>query len=505
MQKPNRRFQKQSEKFNIKTQSQLFILNRSSQQLVAKFLLVSSLTLLCLVSTAFAQSQRFYVMSGDSITIEQFLDLVLQANPTAISAELENDVASASLRNALGGFDPMFNLQYEYKTKDGTPTANVLNTGLELPFSTLFGPKFIAKYKRGEGTRISNVDRTVGEGEASIGIKIPLLQGIFTDKRRASLAKASFMLDLAKANQREQQNDLLREASLAYWSWAEAYGQMDVAKAVLDLAIVRYKGIAERARRGEAAPIDSVEALLEVEKRRGDLLKAERKAESATIKLSVFLWNQDGTPKPLTAMPTKLPPLPSISPFQIQNDKRIALVQRPEIGQIEFQQRSANIDLAFNSEFQRPFIELSAEAMQYKFSTFGVNDYRLGLTVSQPLFFREANSNVQLAEIKVRRTELKRLEIERKILASIDDAVSAIERAKERVEVAEREVQYAYLVQEGERRKFQLGESTILILNLRERATAEAQNKLIEARADYLRAISDYLWATGRIQEKWVR
>lgn len=452
-----------------------------------------------------AQSQRFYVMSSDTITIEQFLDVVLQANPTAISADLENDVATATLRNAQGGFDPTFNLEYEYKTKDGAPTADVFSAGLELPLSTLFGPKFIAKYKRGEGTRISNVDRTVGDGEASFGLKVPLLQGIFTDKRRASLAKANFTFDLARANQRQQQNELLREASLAYWSWAEAYGQMDVAKSVLDLAIVRYKGIAERALRGEAAPIDSVEALLEVEKRRGDFLKAERKAESATIKLSVFLWNQDGTPRPLTAMPTKLPPLPSISAFQIQNDKRIALVQRPEIGQIEFEQRSASVDLAFSSEFQRPFIELSAEAMQYKFSTIGVNDYRLGLTVSQPLFFREANSNVQLAEIKVRRTDLKRLEIERKILASIDDAVSAIERAKERVEVAEREVQYALLVQEGERRKFQLGESTILILNLRERATAEAQNKLIEARADYLRAISDYLWATGRIQEKWIR
>ncbi len=472
---------------------------------MAKIFIGSFLVFIFFTPELVAQSQRFYVMTSDSITIDQFLDVVLQANPTSISADLENDIASATLRNAQGGFDPTFNLEYEYKTKDGAPTADVLNAGLELPFSTLFGPKFIAKYKRGEGTRISNVDRTAGDGEASVGVKVPLLQGIFTDKRRASLAKASFTLDLAKANQREQQNELLREASMAYWSWAEAYGQMDVAKAVLDLAIVRYKGIAERAIRGESAPIDSVEALLEVEKRRGDLLKAERKAESATIKLSVFLWNQDGTPKPLTAMPTKLPPLPSISAFQIQNDKRIALAQRPEIGQIEFEQRSASIDLAFNSEFQRPFIEISAEALQYKFSTIGVNDYRFGLTVSQPLFFREANSNVQLAEIKVRRTDLKRLEIERKVLASVDDAVSAIERAKERVEVAEREVQYAYLVQEGERRKFQLGESTILILNLRERATAEAQVKLIEARADYLRAVSDYLWATGRIQEKWVR
>lgn len=465
----------------------------------------SLLALFCLAPSLWAQSQRFYVDSRDSIAIEQFLDIVLQANPSSISATLENDVAAAALRNALGGFDPTFNLEYEYKTKEGAATADVLNAGLELPFSTLFGPKFIAKYKRGEGTRVSAVDRTGPDGEASLGLKIPILQGVFTDKRRASLAKANFRLDLAKANQREQQNELLREASLAYWSWAEAYGQMDVAKAVLDLAVTRYQGIAERARRGEAAPIDSVEALLEVEKRRGDFLKAERKAESATIKLSVFLWNQDGTPKPLTATPTKLPPLPAITPSQIENDKRFALLQRPEIGQIEFEQRAASVDLAFASEFQRPFIELSAEALQYKFAKFGANDYRLGLTISQPLFFREANSNVQLAEIKVRRVELKRLEIERKILASIDDAVSAIERAKERVEVAEREVQYAYLVQEGERRKFQLGESTILILNLRERATAEAQNKLVEARADYLRAISDYLWATGRIQEKWIR
>ncbi|MFN3394523.1 MAG: hypothetical protein ACK424_08210, partial [Candidatus Thermochlorobacter sp.] len=79
----------------------------------------------------------------DSLSLEQYLDLVLAANPTVISAELEADVAEATLRNAYGEFDPIFEGKIERKTKSGLPTVDFLSAGVELPIGSLFGPKFV--------------------------------------------------------------------------------------------------------------------------------------------------------------------------------------------------------------------------------------------------------------------------------------------------------------------------------------------------------------------------
>jgi outer membrane protein TolC len=287
---------------------------------------------------------------NDSLSLEQYLDLVLAANPTAISAALEADVAEATVQDAYGAFDPIFEGMVERKTKSGLPTVDFISAGIELPIGSLFGPKFVAKYKRGSGSRVDLTNRTDPGGEAEIGLKLPLLQGIFLDKRRALFEKAALRPDLSRANEMQIKNNLLLTASALYWDWAEAYSQLQVAKQVYDIAVVRANAISERVRRGETAALDSVEALQEVAKRYGDVLKAQRKYESATIKAGVLLWNQDGTPRALTAVPYSLPPAPMLTPAQIEFDRMQALKNRPEFMQIDVEQRSADIDVRFSYE-----------------------------------------------------------------------------------------------------------------------------------------------------------
>lgn len=478
--------------------------------LAARFLKFFLLSILLCVSPAFSEDSVAQLRTTasasprDSLSLEQYLDLVIAANPTAISAALETDIAEATIRNAYGEFDPIFEGRLERKTKSGAPTVDLLSAGVELPIGSLFGPKFVAKYKRGFGTRLSSVDITDAAGEAEVGVKVPLLQGIFLDKRRAVFEKAALRPDLSRANEVQIKNNLLLTASELYWDWAEAYSQLSVAQQVYDIAVVRAQALAERVKRGETAALDSVEAMQEVAKRLGDVLKAQRKYEASSIKAGVLLWNQDGTPRPLNAVPYSLPPAPTLTPAQIEFDRMQALKNRPEVLQIDVEQRAADVDVRFSYEFLRPNLEAQFQALQY-FGTASGFDYRIGLSMSQPLFFREANAQLQLSQIKATRASLKRLEVERKIQADIDDALSAIGRALERIEAAERETRYAYLVQEGERLRFLAGESSLLILNLRERATATAMQGLVNAQADYLRAISDYLWATGKIQQRWIR
>jgi outer membrane protein TolC len=94
---------------------------------------------------------------------------------------------------------------------------------------------------------------------------------------------------------------------------------------------------------------------------------------------------------------------------------------------------------------------------------------------------------------------LQRTQTARFVNADIDNALSALQRALERTDAAEREARYATLMEEGERKRFTAGETSLLIVNLRERAAAEARVRVVTARADYLRAWTLYHWSVGNI------
>jgi hypothetical protein len=53
-------------------------------------------------------------------------------------------------------------------------------------------------------------------------------------------------------------------------------------------------------------------------------------------------------------------------------------------------------------------------------------------------------------------------------------------------------------VEAAERTNFDLGNSTILAVNLREQASAEAASREVDARADFHRAVAAYLAAAAR-------
>jgi outer membrane protein TolC len=78
---------------------------------------------------------------------------------------------------------------------------------------------------------------------------------------------------------------------------------------------------------------------------------------------------------------------------------------------------------------------------------------------------------------------------QQRILVEIDDAVSVINTVYQRYQAAERELRLAQQLEQGEREKFALGDSTLFLVNQRERATAEAENKLIDLQLEYQQGI----------------
>jgi len=430
--------------------------------------------------------------------LETYLRQVEQAHPSIRAAAYEPDLAEAEIRNALGRFDPNLTLDYLYKDKSGSDKVNFLDGSLELPLNMLFGPKLKAEYRRGMGFQIDPENLTTTAGEASIGVALPLFQGVFTDKRRNQLNKALLRPEIAQAQYRSERNALLWKAGLAYWDWAEAETALDVAQEILELAQTRLAQIASKVRAGERAAIDSVEIAQEVQRRLGKRFEALQKAEQARVKASVYLWANDGSPQSLNASPSPLPEraLSIPAPEEAINEARRS---RPEIDRMTVMQDMARLDSSLAREFLRPFVELEAALLSYDVGQITSTDYKVGLKVSQPLLFRSASAGAQVADIGVQRADLSQILVLRVVEADAANAVVALQRSADQIDAALTEVDLALQMVEAERRLLDAGESSLLQINLRERFYAEALLRLISARADQARAQMTYRWATGTI------
>ncbi len=436
--------------------------------------------------------------ASQTLDLQQYLQLVEAANPSIRSAQYETELAQAEILSAVGRFDPLLNMGITYEDKNGADKLNFFDGSLELPLNMLFGPSIKAGYRRGIGTNANPESVTTLPGEATLGVSLPLFQGIFTDRRRNQLQKALVRPDAAQAQFRIDRNTTLRNAAMSYWIWAEAEAEVSVADSVLTLAVQRLLQIRRRVEAGEQAGIDTVELRQEVLRREGQRLLALRAAEQARVNAGVFLWRTDGTPLEITANPSPLPKQRTVV-YSATQSAELALTNRPEVQRMDALQRMARLDSSLAQEFLRPFVKVDAALAAYDVSRPGTLDYKIGLTVQQPLLFRTASGDAEAANIVVQRADLSRSLVERIVIADAQNAVIAAERAQQRLEVAQQEVQLAGEMVQAERQRLDAGDSNLLALNLRERFLAEALLRLVQAQGDAARAEIQLLWATGTI------
>jgi outer membrane protein TolC len=107
------------------------------------------------------------------------------------------------------------------------------------------------------------------------------------------------------------------------------------------------------------------------------------------------------------------------------------------------------------------------------------------LELAWPVQRREARGKAAAARAAIRKVD-EALRLTRDaIAAEVRDALSEIAAAGERAELAEAAYDAAHRLEEGERRKLELGQSDLLLVQIRESASAEAAREAIAAWADY--------------------
>lgn len=436
---------------------------------------------------------------------DEYLALVRNFHPVMKQAGYLVSGAEAFLLANRGMFDPSVYFSTDQKTFGGTSYFNYTNTELKIP--TWFGVELMAGIESNNGLRMN---RSITEGQSSYaGFKVPLAKNLLMDKRRAALQQARLLVSQSKAERLLAVNDLMFDAIGAYWNWVREYQVYKVLTDAVRINQVRFEGIRILVEQGDRAGVDSTEALTQLLTFQAQQNEALMRFITAGYELSNFLWTEDEKP---VLIPGYLVPgvnTDSINPYSIAyqplNDLlQLASATHPKLQSFDFKLDALEVERRLKFQSLLPTVDLKYNALSKGYEwwkgagavTFD-NNFKFGLDVGIPLFLRQGRGDYKAAKIKIQSTtldrDMTRLNIENKVRQYFNEQINLLQQLR----LQERALDAYRKVLEVELMKFELGESTLFLLNSRENKVLESQQKVAETRAKVFKSLYGVQWAAG--------
>ncbi len=426
-----------------------------------------------------------------AFSFNEFLGYVKKYHPLVKQADLKLNEAQANLMLARGAFDPKIEVDFSEKKFKDKNYYSVLNSSFKIP--TWYGIELKAGFDNAEGIYINPENTLPNTGITSLGISVPVGQGLFINQRMADIKKAKIAQNLNSAERNLQAIEVLYEASMSYANWKRSYDEVKLYETYLKNAITRYKGVSELIIQGDKPAIDSVEAGIAVTTRRLNLEDAQLKYTKARLELSNYLWYENNLPlelkeelqpeKTLSVTIKETLQINELSSFSLDNHPKIkALDAKIDLLKVEKQLKAnallPKLDLSYN------YLSEPSAVDQYR-----MEDYKIGLNFSIPIFLRKERAGLKLAKLKIQDTQLS-LQFERK---SLENKLKS--QQQEIISLQKQQAYNSQLVQNynqlltAEDRLFGMGESSLFLINSRENTLVSSQLNAIGLENRYFQAL----------------
>lgn len=439
-----------------------------------------------LLFLSFAFLGGFLHAQGDSLQIlrfSEFLAYVKEFHPVARQAGLTISAGQANLIRARGGFDPRIEVDYDRKEFKGSEYYDRLNATFKIP--SWYGIELKGSFEQNDGIFL-NADETVpSAGLYSAGLKVSLAKGMWINERMATLRQARYFNEQAKAERDLQVNEILFNASLAYFNWLQAYNEVEIFRDFLQNAETRFRGIRQSALAGEIAAIDTVEAKITMQDRALSLEQARVQFLNKSLELSNFLWLSGNIPVEL--QPGVVPDTdPAADIDQILEIREllpdsIPLANHPKLRSLDFKIKALEVEKRLKVNQLLPKIDLEYNFLSETprlINSFQTMNYKGGLTFELPLFLRKERGELKMAQVKLQDANLEMDNAEVSIRNKIQALYLELNSYNtQNTLIADMVMNYRTLV-EAEERKFGFGESSLFLVNSREGKLLEAELKL---------------------------
>ncbi len=471
---------------------------------VNKIVIVGILVLLMATPSFATNSAEMSLKLGSPsiLTLQSVLTQVEEGHPLLKGSQAEKMVASGKLLKALGAFEPTIVNDWELERlakESKNESVGFNDTFVKMKHKS--GVRGFAGFRFGIGdVRVADI----GIGRSNqplLGIAIPLLRGLNINPDHAELKKSNLADKQALLEIQQTRQELYFGAATQYWNWVAAWKFMEIQRKAVAVAEARLAQLIKQGSAGSIATFDVDEGSQEVQRRKDGLIKAMRKVDEEKLKLALFLWEDDPLNSPNNFKAPLFPPSQkNYSIHALKKGKQHAANARPELKMVNLEAEFNQIDLKLAENNLLPDLTLEAEPTRKPGEFVLGLGYRFGVRLSFPFYQRKARGELLQETGKAQQLKLLQRYQLKKITLDVENAYSAVTRAEERITVSKKALLFAKKLEKGERTRFKLGATTLLLVNMRERNVLHAAKEWITAMADYQKAQALYQWSTG----EWV-
>jgi len=424
-------------------------------------------------------------------SFNEFLGYVKKYHPLVKQADLKLNEAQANLMLARGAFDPKIEVEYNEKQFKTSEYYSILNSSFKIP--TWYGIELKAGFDNAEGIYVNPENTLPNSGLTSLGIAVPIGQGFFINQRMTDIRKAKIARNLNAAERNLQAIEIIYEAAVSYMNWKRSFEEVKLYENYIQNALIRYKGIATLINEGDKPAIDSIEAGIVVKTRQLNLEDAKLKLTKAKLELSNYLWLENNIPLELNdnLRPEDFLTNTIKETLQINELAPIDLDNHPKIKALDAKIAMLKVDRKLKANALLPKLDLSYNYLSEPsyIDNYRFEDYKIGLNFSFPLFLRKERGSLKLADLKIKDSEFN-LQFERKNLENkIKSQQQEIVSLEKQQEYNDKLVKDFTKLLNAEDRLFEMGESSLFIINSRENSLVSSQLNEIALENRYLNAL----------------
>ena len=446
------------------------------------------------------------------LTVNGLLGIVREYHPVVKQADLLVKRAGAQVQQARGAFDPAVGSGLDRKTFNGDLYYSYFNSQLTIP--TWYGVDIKAGLEEIVGDRVTT-QATLGQTSFA-GLNFSANELIF-DRRRAVLQQARSFRSLSEAERDLAINNIIADALYAYWEWQKNYQYYLILKDIIQVNEERLRFVRIEFEQGNRPAIDTTEVLAQLQTFRQQQSQAYVSFQNAGLSLSNFLWLDKVKPFYWDA---KILPDTSILNLQYSSamiEELITSVQtdintHPKLQSLRYKIDMLETERKLKFQGLLPKVNIQANLLNKGYDLPGEvsrtmleNNYKLGLTFKMPLLLREARGAYRAADFKVQEAKMEQDLTELQVQNKIKEYFNQVNNLREQIRIFEDAYQNSVRLYQGEKLRFEVGESTLFLVNSRENKMLEMQQKLISLKTEWQKSFAGLVAAAGRFGREEIR
>jgi outer membrane protein TolC len=435
-----------------------------------------------LLAGLFASSILCATEEFNLISMKKYLT---KENPYVYSALGKKYVTQEKLSYVQGVYDTKIVAKYDekdYPYTDGT----YYGTSLEKP--TESGIDLSAGYRYAEGTQEYNNIKTGKNGEFLVGAKIPLISVLNRiDERRFRVGLTQMNLRKTDFEYKEAMRKFYFRVMSEYYTLLYNKSLLKISKEMLEKVQKRENFLEVNVEEGNLAEIVLLEAQQQVIHSKQDFIAKQRAYENVFVEFLKYL----NLSKEKFEELYHLPLLPNIRQerFSLEESLHHAMKRRGDFQMLSTEIEKLLLEDKNNERKKYPEVNLGL------YGVYDVNE-QSGFKVSLNMSFPIARSqyygkSAEIQEsIKVIKNDKEIRLIELK--ADLQSIINSLNTVTKNIKNAQDESKLLQKLESAERRKYELGSSSLFLLNQREMLTMQAKKRILQYKLEYQLLFESY-------------